>query len=55
MENKSKQLKSRYSIESYEKLLVAVEEMQRSHEEMRKKLMRFEELRLNEDSRDRVA
>jgi hypothetical protein len=48
-------LRSRYSIERYEKLMVTVEEMHRSHEEMRKKLMRFEEFKLNEDSRDRVA
>jgi hypothetical protein len=51
----NKHLKSRYSLERYEKLIMTVEEMQRSHEEMRKKLMRFEEFRMNEDSHDRVA
>jgi hypothetical protein len=46
MENKSSQFKSRYSIERFEKLVATVEEMQKSHEEMRKKLMRFEESKI---------
>ena len=70
MENDpAKHLKIRYSIESYEKLLVTVEdmhnrheemsksheEMSKSHEEMSKRLMRLEKDRLNEDSRDKVS
>ena len=63
MENDpAKHLKVRYSIESYEKLLVTVEDMHnshekmsKSHEEMSKRLMRLEKDRLNDDSRDKAA
>jgi hypothetical protein len=62
LENDPKHLKVRYSIESYEKLLVTVEDMHNRHEKMRKshelvlrKLMRLEKDRLNEDSCDKVA
>ena len=63
MENDpAKHLKVRYSIESYEKLLLTVEDMHnrhekisKSHEEMSKRLMRLEKDRLNEDSRDKVS
>jgi hypothetical protein len=58
----AKHLKVRYSIESYEKLLLTVEDMHnrhekisKSHEEMSKRLMRLEKDRLNEDSRDKVS
>ena len=46
LENRSQQFKSRYSIERFEKLLVTVEEMQKSHEEMQKELMRLEESKI---------
>ena len=62
MENDPKHLKVRYSIESYEKLLVTVEDMHyrhekmsKIHEEMSKRLMKLENDRFNEDSRDKVA
>ena len=48
LENDVKQLKVRYSIETYEKLLV-------NQEEMHKRLMKLEEDRVNQDSRDKVA
>ena len=48
MENNSSHLKVRYSIETYEKLLLTVEEM-------RKKWIKLEEERNNENSRDKVA
>ena len=48
MENDSKHLKVRYSIETYENLLLTVEEM-------RKKWIKLEEERNNENSRDKVA
>ena len=48
MENDSKHLKVRYSIESYEKVLV-------NQEVMHKRLMKLEEDRLNWDSRDKVV
>jgi hypothetical protein len=58
----AKHLKVRYSIESYEKLLLTVEDMHnrhekisKSHEEMSKRLMRLEKDRLNEDSCDKVS
>ena len=46
MENRSSQFKSRYSIERFEKFMVTVEELHKSYEEMRKKLMRFEESKI---------
>jgi len=62
MEKDHKQLKVRYSIETYEKLLVSHEDMRKSLEEMRKsneetrmRVITLEEHRVNEDSRDKVA
>ena len=62
LKNDHKHLKVRYSIESYEKMLVTVEkmhnrheEMSRSHELVLKRLMTLEKDRLNEDSREKVA
>ena len=61
-ENNSNQLKVRYSIESYEKLLVTVEDMHKSHEDMRKSLeevrereMKREEDTMNGESHDKAA
>jgi hypothetical protein len=48
LENNSSHLKVRYSIETYEKLLLTVEET-------RKRVIKLEEDRNNEDSRDKVA
>ena len=48
MENNSSHLKVRYSIETYEKLLLTVEEM-------RMRVIKLEEDRNNEYSRDKVA
>jgi hypothetical protein len=63
MEKDTKQLlKVRYSIETYEKLLVSheevcktLEELRKSNEEIRKRVMMPEEDRVNGDSRDKVA
>ena len=69
MEKDPKQLKVRYSIETYEQLLVNQEEMRKSFEEMRKSneevrksneeirkiVMMPKEDRMNEDSRGKVA
>ena len=48
MENNSSHLKVRYSIETYEKLLLTVEEM-------RKRMIKLEEDRNNENLRDKFA
>ena len=48
LENDLKQLKVRYSIETYEKLLLTVEEL-------RKNVIKLNEDRNNENSRDKVA
>jgi hypothetical protein len=48
LENNSSHLKVRYSIETYEKLLLTVEEM-------RMRVIKLEEDRNNEYSRDKVA
>ena len=62
MEKDPKQLKVRYSIETFEKLLVNQEEMRKrfeevlkSNEETRLRLITLEKDRMNEDSRDKVA
>ena len=46
MQNNSQTLKVRYSIESYEKLLITVEELRKSNEDI---LKRLQEDRLNDD------
>ena len=62
MEKDPKQLKVRYSIETFEKLLVnqevmrkRFEEVLKSNEETRLRLITLEKDRMNEDSRDKVA